>query len=232
MEKLKTVIVDDEKLAVKGLEKLVTKHCDQLQIVGTATTFVEALKIINEEKPDLVFLDIEMPHANGFTLLDSLTYKDFRFIFTTAYADYAVQAIKAKADDYLLKPIDSDELVSAVEKVCADIVEHSAPSMGADKLVINTQDSVYYIDYTEIVYLKSDGNYTVIHLKSGKKITTSQTIKRMEEKLEQEHFVRVHHSYIVNQKEVFEFNKSNLKITLSNGEQIPVSIRKKKAVLS
>lgn len=232
MNKLRTVIIDDEKLAVTGLTKLVEKHCTQLELVGTATTFVDALKIINEEKPQLVFLDIEMPHANGFTLLDSLTFKDFRFIFTTAYADYAVQAIKAKADDYLLKPIDSDELKSAVDKVYANVIEGAIPSVGANRLIVNTQDSIYYLDYDEISFLKSDGNYSVIHLKGGKTITTSQTIKRMEEKLNPEQFVRVHHSYIVNQKEIFEFNKSNLKILLHDGTMIPVSIRKKKAILS
>ena len=232
MNKLRTVIIDDEKLAVTGLTKLIEKHCVQLEIVGSATTFVDALKIINEEKPQLVFLDIEMPHANGFTLLDSLTYKDFRFIFTTAYADYAVQAIKAKADDYLLKPIDADELVGAVEKLYSSFLEAAIPAVGADRLIVNTQDSIYYLDYNEIVFLKSDGNYSVIHLKGGKTITTSQTIKRMEEKLNPEQFIRVHHSYIVNQKEIFEFNKSNLKISLIDGTLIPVSIRKKKSILS
>ena len=230
MDKIKTVIVDDEKLAVMGLEKQITKHCPQLEIIGTASTFVDALKVINELKPQLVFLDIEMPHANGFTLLDSLTYKDFRFIFTTAYADYAVQAIKAKADDYLLKPIDSDELIGAVEKVLLDLT--ISPTLGANKFVVNTQDSVYYIDTNDIVFLKSDGNYTQISLKNGKVITLSQTIKRLEEKLDPKQFIRVHHSYVVNQNEVFEFNKLNLKMTMRDGTQIPVSIRKKKTILS
>lgn len=230
MDKIKTVIVDDEKLAVMGLEKQITKHCPQLEIIGTASTFVDALKVINELKPQLVFLDIEMPHANGFTLLDSLTFKDFRFIFTTAYADYAVQAIKAKADDYLLKPIDSDDLIVSVEKILLDLT--ISPTLGANKFVVNTQDSVYYIDTNDIVFLKSDGNYTQISLKSGKVITLSQTIKRLEEKLDPKQFIRVHHSYVVNQNEVFEFNKLNLKMTMRDGTQIPVSIRKKKTILS
>lgn len=221
----KTIIVDDEKLAVAGLEKLISKHCPDLQVIATCTTFKEALKAINTLKPDIVFLDIEMPQANGFELLDVLTYKNFKLIFTTAYANYAIQAIKASASDYLLKPIDPDELKIAVSNSEAETTPY-----GNDQLIINTQDSIFYIKQNDIMYLSSDGNYTTIQTKAGKAIKVSQTLKKIEDRLNNENFLRIHHSYIVNITEIVEYNKTSLKVTLSDDTQIPVSIRKKKFI--
>lgn len=231
MLKMRTILVDDERLALVGLTKLIERNCPSIEIIGTASTFVDALKLINEKEPDLVFLDIEMPHANGFELLEALSFTNFKLIFTTAYADYAIKAIKAKADDYLLKPIDSDELMAAVEKLNPKDDSKEIIEKEEDKLVINTQDNVYYISFNDILYLKSDGNYTIIQIENGKSITVSQTLKRLEEKLNEQQFARVHHSYVVNKNKIFEFNKTNLKITLSDGYQIPVSIRKKKSIM-
>lgn len=225
---IKAIIIDDEKLAVAGLERLIEKHCPEIQLVASCSTYKESLKAINTLKPDLVFLDIEMPQANGFELLESLIYRDFKLIFTTAYSDYAIKAIKVKASDYLLKPVDPEELTQAVKNAFeSDIAKNDTDNT---KLIINTQDSVFYINQDEIMYLKSDGNYTVIQTKYGKSIIVSQTLKRLEEKLNEANFSRIHHSYIVNQTEIFEFNKTSLKITLTDGTQIPVSIRKKKFI--
>ncbi len=222
----KVIIVDDEKLAVAGLEKLISKHCPDLQVIASCTTFKESLKAINTLKPDIVFLDIEMPQANGFELLDLLTYKNFKLIFTTAYANYAIKAIKAHASDYLLKPIDPEELKKAVEAI-----ESVNPAItDAEQLIINTQDSIFYVKQQEIMYLKSDGNYTTIKTKSGKTIKVSQTLKKIEDKLRTENFLRIHHSYIVNTTEIVEYNKTSLKIMLSDDTEIPVSIRKKKFI--
>lgn len=222
----KAIIVDDEKLAVAGLEKLISKHCTDLQVIASCTTFKESLKAINTLKPDIVFLDIEMPQANGFELLDALTYKNFKLIFTTAYADYAIKAIKAQASDYLLKPVDPEELKQAVENL-----ETVTPLPNdTEQLIINTHDSIFYVKQQEIMYLQSDGNYTIIKTKTEKTIKVSQTLKKIEEKLNPENFLRVHHSYIVNTVEIVEYNKTSLKITLSDDTQIPVSIRKKKFI--
>ncbi len=222
----KVIIVDDEKLAVAGLEKLISKHCPDLQLIASCTTFKDSLKAINTLKPDIVFLDIEMPQANGFELLDLLSYKNFKLIFTTAYANYAIKAIKAHASDYLLKPIDPEELKKAVEAI--EIVNPAITD--GEQLIINTQDSIFYVKQQEIMYLKSDGNYTTIKTKSGKTIKVSQTLKKIEDKLSNENFLRIHHSYIVNTAEIVEYNKTSLKVSLSDETEIPVSIRKKKFI--
>lgn len=222
----KAIIIDDEKLAVTGLEKLISKHCPDLQVIASCTTFKDSLMAINTLKPDIVFLDIEMPQASGFELLDSLIYRDFKLIFTTAYADYAIKAIKAQADDYLLKPIDPEELKMAVENslFSTSIINNY------EQLIINTQDSIFYVKQHEILYLKSDGNSTILLTKTGKIIKFSQTLKKIEDKLKPEKFLRIHHSYIVNTSEIVEYNKASLMITLTDGTQLPVSIRKKKFI--
>lgn len=222
----KAIIVDDERLAVAGLEKLISKHCPDLQIIASCTSFKESLHAINTLKPDIVFLDIEMPQANGFELLELLTYKNFKLIFTTAYADYAIKAIKAQASDYLLKPIDPEELKKAVDNIQGIT---TAPN-DSEQLIINTQDSIFYVKQQDIMYLKSDGNYTTIKIKSGKTIKVSQTLKKIEDKLNTENFLRIHHSYIVNTTEIVEYSKTSSKITLSDETKVPVSTRKKKFI--
>lgn len=222
----RAIIVDDEKLAVAGLEKLISKHCPDLQVIASCTTFKESFKMINKLKPDIVFLDIEMPQANGFELLDALIYKEFKLIFTTAYADYAIKAIKAKANDYLLKPIDPEELITAVK----NIENITVTPNDNEQLIINTHDSIFYVKQTDIMYLMSEGNYTTIQTKAGKTIKVSQTLKKIEEKLN-DNFLRIHHSYIVNTSEIVEYNKTSLKVSLTDDTQIPVSLRKKKFIL-
>jgi len=234
---MKAIIVDDESANVKNLTILLNKYCPQVETLGSANNNQNGLSLFEVEKPDLLFLDIQLDNDTGFNLLKLLPKKDFEVIFVTAYDNYGIQAIKFAALDYILKPIDIDELVSAVNKAEIKLKEkhqtmqldflvsyikrdHAVPL----KIALPQQKEIVYVLLTNIVRCEAEGTYTFFYLQNGEKILVSKVLKEYAELLENNGFIRTHQSHLVN----LTFIKSWLKedggmLLLETGEKIPVS---------
>jgi two-component system LytT family response regulator len=238
---LKTVLVDDEINALEALEWKLNRYIEDIQIIKCNSP-VEALTVIEKEKPDLVFLDIEMPEMDGFTMLQKLSNTNFDLIFTTAHDEFALKAIKVSALDYLLKPVDKDELITAVDKVRAarkgNQLEDKLQSLFTnlkdknDKISIAADGKIYLLDRDDVIMLKSDKSYTTIFLKDDKKIVVSKTLKEVEKKFKYSEFYRVHNSYLININHVKEYLKSmGGELIMSNGMSASISRNKKNELL-
>ncbi|MDH5412607.1 MAG: LytTR family DNA-binding domain-containing protein [Flavobacteriaceae bacterium] len=238
---LKTVLVDDEINALEALEWKLNRYIEDIQIIKCNSP-VEAIAVIEKEKPDLVFLDIEMPEMDGFTMLQKLSNTNFDLIFTTAHDEFALKAIKVSALDYLLKPVDKDELITAVDKVRAsrkgNQLEDKLQSLFTnlkdknDKISIAADGKIYLLDRDDVIMLKSDKSYTTIFLKDDKKIVVSKTLKEVEKKFEYSEFYRVHNSYLININHVKEYLKSmGGELIMSNGMSASISRNKKNELL-
>jgi two-component system LytT family response regulator len=233
---IKAIIVDDEINAIKSLKWEIENFSEEVEICDCFTNPQEAISAINYLKPDCVFLDIEMPQMDGFQLINSLHYKDFDLIFTTAYDGYAIQAFKVDAMDYLLKPIDSDDLKRTIEKVKKN---KSKNRLGVDlkkmiqdidvgfqkKIQLVMQGKTVFVKPDEIQFCEADGNYTTIHIKAKKPQVLAKKLKEIEAMLASEKkFYRIHHSFIVNLDYIEEYNKEEgHQVVLENGQKIPVS---------
>lgn len=242
--KLKAIIVDDEEFARENLRMMVEDFCEDVQIVGTASSAVQARQLIEENNPDLVFLDIMMPGEDGFMFLQSLEDRKFQVVFTTAFRDYALRAIKESAVDYLEKPIDIDDLQKAILKAreihdqkktnkipesrLTKILENIALTNTVEKTVIPTKDGLAVVKNTDIIHLEAFENYTTLYLVGGKKYVSSKSIKAFEDKLDPNMFFRIHKSHIINiAHHLKELNRSEGNIAvLSDGTQVPVARRK------
>lgn len=237
---IRAVIVDDESGAIKSLAWDIRNFCPEVEICDTFSDPKEAISGINYIKPDCVFLDIEMPEMDGFQLLQQLHFRDFELIFTTAYDTYAYQAYKEKAIDYLLKPIDSDDLQKTMSRVLQiksenqlgekikSIWKNLSSGYEFEKLALALQGKTIFIERNEVVYCKSDGNYTHVYLRDGSHHFVSKKIKEIEETLHSEQFFRTHHSYLVNLQYIKAYVKTDgHQLVLISGEQIPVSRQKK-----
>jgi two-component system LytT family response regulator len=237
---LKTVLVDDEINALEALEWKLNRYIDDIQIIKCNSP-IEAIKVIQEEKPDLVFLDIDMPEMDGFTLLQKLSYTNFDLIFTTAHGEYALQAIKVSAIDYLLKPVDKDELITAVEKVITsrkgNQLEDKLQSLfsnlnKSDKINISADGKIYLLDKDDVIMLKSDKSYTTVFLIDNKEILVTKTLKEVEKKFAFPEFFRVHNSFLINMNHVKEYLKSlGGELIMSNGMSASISRNKKAELL-
>jgi len=241
---IKTVIVDDELSAIKSLQWEIENFCTGIKVVDCFTNPIEAISAINYIKPDCVFLDIEMPEMDGFQLLNELKYKSFDLIITTAYDSYALKAFKESAIDYLLKPIDSDDLIKSVAKIKVNknknilgkelqvALQNLSLSTTTPKIAIPLAGKTLFVYPKDILYCKSDGNYTTIYFKDSTKEMLSKKIKEVEEIINNGTFFRVHNSYVVNINYIKEFVKSDGQyLVLENGKTIPVSRSKKIALL-
>lgn len=232
---VRAVIVDDESGAVESLKWEISQFCKEISVVEAFTDPLEAVSGINYLKPDCVFLDIEMPQLDGFQLLERLSFRNFDLIFTTAYDSYALKAFKQDAIDYLLKPIDSDDLVKAVNKIKAN---KASDNLGAEvkkalemldtrkrsKIALSFVDKTMFVKVEDILYCKSDGNYTHIFLTGGRKEMLSKKIKEVEAMIGNKNFFRTHNSYLVNLACVREFIKSDGQyLVLDDGSSVPVS---------
>lgn len=207
---LKAVLIDDEETSLNSLRQKIINHCPQVEIMAVCTKAGEGLKAIDELYPDLVFLDIQMPIMNGFTLLKKVKYKNFELIFVTAYDHYAIKAIKCSALDYLVKPVEVEELVKAVEKAVEKkesypnkrlelLLENAlAGNNNFRRIAISSYEGLYFIKMENIVYLEASGNYTNIFTQDRKKYLSSRSLKDFEELLSSSQFIRIHNSYIIN----------------------------------
>ena len=238
---LKTVLVDDEVNALEALEWKLKRYIDDIQIIKCNSP-VKAIETIEKERPDLVFLDIEMPEMDGFTMLQQLSFRSFDLIFTTAHDEFALKAIKVSAIDYLLKPVDKDELITAVDKVLAsrkgNQLENKLHSLFSnlneknDKISISADGKIYVLDRDQVVMLKSDKSYTTIFLDNDKEIVVSKTLKEVEKKFDFPEFYRVHNSYLINMNHVKEYLKSmGGELVMSNGMSASISRNKKNELL-
>ena len=247
---LKALIVDDEFHARSNLQMLLENYCADVEIIGSAASPKEAREILSVKKIDVIFLDIKMPGEDGFEFLSTIENKNFGVIFITAYNEYALDAFKADAVDYLEKPIDIEELIDAVEKIRKiknsekplslnqDLVELIKSvvnkQMDFEKTSIPTKDGLVIVNNQDIIHLEASESYTTIYLSDGKKYLSSKNIKVFEENLNPNIFFRTHKSHIINfAHHLKEFNRSlgNLAV-MSDGKQIPVSRRKLTEFLS
>ena len=243
---IRTIIIDDEQLAIESLQWEVENFCEDLKIIDTFTNPKEAISGINYLKPDLVLLDIEMPEIDGFQLLQLLDYKNFDLIITTAYNQYAIQAFKANAIDYLLKPIDPSDLTKSIERVkmrqgnntanknietiLTELVKKNETIQ--QKIAIPVNNKILFVNAQDIIYCKSDGSYTHLFLKNNKDYIVSKSIKHFEEILPETHFARIHKSYIINIDEIVGMSKQGGgDVILSNEIEVPISRTYKQKLL-
>lgn len=237
---IRAIIVDDEKKSRESLELLVTEYCKQVELCGMAESVEEALQLIKQEDPDLLFLDIELNDGTGFDVLEKAKSGHFDVIFTTAFENYALRALKMSAVDYLLKPINEDDLRYAVKKVAEKIekknqsrnvellLQNLNTGNGQHKIALPTSDGLTFIDVNDIIRCQADGSYTHFFFKGDKKTLVSKKIKEYEELLSPYKFVRVHHSHLVNLNEVTKYVRGDGGyVVMSDGETVYVSKRKK-----
>ena len=242
---IRAIIVDDEPYCCDTLETMLEKYCPEVQLVAVCHSGEEAISAISQQKPDLVFLDIEMPRMNGFDMLQKIGAINFEIIFTTSFDQYALRAIRFSALDYLLKPIDKDDLQTAVQKVIQRTQKPIAqqlqllmqklqqPVNPLNKIALPTMEGLQMVPVESILYCESDSNYTIFYLKDKQKIIVSRTLKEMEEMLEEYSFARVHSSYLVNLQEVNKYVKGEGGyLVLNDGSTVNVSASRKKLLLA
>jgi two-component system LytT family response regulator len=244
----KAVILDDEKNCVETLQWKLAHYCPGVEVLATFNDPIQCLEFVQGNKIDILFLDIEMPNMNGFDLLEALKSIDFDVIFTTAYDNYGIQAVKFSALDYLLKPVRNKELVEAVERHTQKTfardprtqIESLLRNLHAEqetgkpvKITPATKESLELVHPAEIIFCESDSNYTMVHLEDGRKKLISRTLGEFEEMLEPFHFCRSHNSFLVNMNEVREYVKTDGGyLVLKNGKIIPVSKTKREKLLT
>lgn len=239
---LRAVIVDDEQRGIDTLKILIDKHIDSLRVVAECTRAEDGVKLIENYKPEIVFLDINMPQIDGFELLNKLSWRDFNLVFTTAHPEYGLKALKNNAIDYLLKPIDPGDLLFAVEKIREKMLENqTATRFNFNELirtvaqkqhfVLHTKSGIEHINLGEIVCFESFSNYTRIHLTGEREISSSKTLKEFDMQLcdSGSPFMRVHNSYIINLNKVASCLKTVDKIVMDSGQKVPLSKSRKDA---
>lgn len=244
MQEIKAVIIDDETYACQALTTLLKNHCPDVTVAATCQDPREALAIVDDIKPQLVFLDIEMPHMNGFGFLEKCRPASFEVIFTTSYDQYAIKAIKFSALDYLLKPVDAAELKAAVQKYRERnapvsqlqfeilLAKLQQPSSANSRIALPTMEGLQIIPVANIIFCSSSSNYTILTLKDRIKLTVSRTLKEIEEMLEDHRFLRVHHSYLVNLDEIKKYFRGEGGILqMSDGSSVDVSRAKKELLM-
>ncbi|MEO6882667.1 MAG: LytTR family DNA-binding domain-containing protein [Bacteroidia bacterium] len=237
------LIVDDEDLGRSALAHLIKKHCPEITSIVEAKSVKESLEILKKTHVDVVFLDIEMPGGSGFSLLEKLENYTFSVIFTTAYNQYAIRAFKFSAVDYLLKPIDADELKNAIKKIekktdskqLNESVKYLLNTYNlpiVSKIALPTQIGLEFIEIKNIIRCEADGKYTICILTSGKKIISTRSLKDFEELLVPNNFFRIHHAHLVNLEHIKNYFKGDGGyIVMSNGDNVTISKRKKDAFL-
>lgn len=242
---IRAIIIDDESDARQALRMAIEKYCPGVDILAACSSPEEGLKAIRNFSPGLVFLDIQMPNLSGFDLLEAVGEIHFAVIFVTAYNHYAIKAIKFSALDYLLKPIDPDDLVSAIRKAekwqaqqdqafryqsLISNIQHQSGNIG--KLAIPTSEGILFLKTADIICCRADGNYTALYLTGSKNMLVSKPLIDFEQMLGDSGFFRIHHSALVNMKHIQKYIKGDGGyVVLSEGHHVDVSRRKKEAFL-
>ena len=239
--KLKTVIIDDEHDAVNFIGSIIGEYCPSLEVVGKAHNVLEGVAVITDKKPGLVFLDIEMPNGTGFDLLSHFPEKYFDVVFITAFNHYAIKAIKFSAVDYILKPININEFIEAVNRVVQKRMDKSPAgdesfrmlmenlkSAHPTRLAIPTSDGMEYLNPKDIIRIEADRSYSWFHITGNRKILVSKNLKEFQDLLSDRYFFRSHNSHLINLKYVKKFiRRDGGYIEMLDGEQIPISRNRK-----
>jgi two-component system LytT family response regulator len=243
---IKTVLVEDEKKSREVLQKMIEKHCPEVQLLGCASSVAEGVEMIRSLKPELVFLDIELTDGTGFDVLEKVQGQQFDVVFATAYDQYAIKAIKFSAIDYLLKPYDIDELKAAVKKI-GDKRSQSSPNLdnikflldnfkkqdeNYNKITLPTGNAYEIVQIKDIVRCEADGSYTNFYLADKRHFMVTQNLKHYEDILPSDKFLRVHHAHLINMDHVVRFLKEDSGYAImSDTSKIEISRRKREQFL-
>lgn len=243
--KLKAIIVEDEELSRETLRNYLTKYCPDVSIAGEAANIIEGKQLIEKLKPDVVFLDVEMPYGNAFDLLEQFSEITFETIFVTAYSNYAIQALNLSAAYYLLKPVDIDELVKAVNKIKETLENNKnlvhtrilienvkIENKQLHKIVLPLIDGFEVIRVNEIIRCEANDNFTVFHLNNNRKVMICRTLKHYEDILSEYDFIRVHKSHLVNFQYIKQYKKGKGgQVIMSDGKEVELSPNRKQEFL-
>ncbi|HBB92008.1 MAG TPA: DNA-binding response regulator [Bacteroidales bacterium] len=243
--KLRTVIIDDEPDAVNFIRSIIKEYCPSLEVVNTANNAMDGINVIRESKPDLILLDVEMPHGSGFDLLAQFPDKTFDVIFITAFNHYAIRAIKFSAVDYILKPININEFIVAIEKVLEKRSTSFQPNRNLEtllenlnspapaKLAIPTSEGMEYINTREIIRIEADRSYSWFFLTGKRKLLVSTNLKEYQDILSDRSFFRAHNSHLINLEHVKKYIRSDGgAIEMTDGSQVPISRTRKDIFLT
>ena len=235
---IRAVIVDDETSGIEVLEYTLKRHCKDVEVIRSFTSSLEAAEAIPHLRSDVLFVDVEMPQLNGFELVEKLSKLSIQIIFTTAYNEFALKAFRVSALDYLLKPIDADELKNAVNKL-KSIKREENPAMDAlleymktqqqvKKISIPTDKGIVFIEISQVLYCTSDGPYTTFQLEGGTAIISSKSLGEYEQQLSDKGFYRIHNSSLINVQHLKKFiRQDGGYVEMSNGQSLTVSRRKR-----
>lgn len=240
---INAVIIEDEPINISNLQQLLKAHCPEINICATALNAYQGEEIILQNKPDLVFLDIQMPGRNGFELLQSLHDYSFEVIFVTAFDNYGIQAVKFAAIDYLLKPINTEELKTAVKKVVdkkekrnqnlqlENLIQLLKNNQQEHRIALPSAQEIKYVNPADIIRCESSNNYTTFYFASGEKLVVSRPIYFYEELLQDYNFIRCHQSHLVNKKYIISLVKEDGGyLLLKDKTQLPISKQKKEII--
>jgi two-component system, LytTR family, response regulator len=240
---IKAVLIDDIEQARITLKKDLEIYAPEVEIIAEAGGVIEGVKCLKNIKPDVLFLDIQMQDGSGFDLLDLLPEINFKIIFITASDAHAIKAFRYAAIDYLLKPVDPDELILALDKIRNKQINENEKykllnetlkngNASNTRLALHTQDKIHVVNIDDIIRCESNVNYTEFFFKDGKKLMVTKTLKEFEDLLVEHHFFRVHQSHLINTKLIKEFIKTDGgSLRMSNDHIVPVSTRKRAQVL-
>lgn len=240
---MRAVLVDDERSGIDTLAHLLKKHCPEIEVVGKFQNGRDAIEGINNLKPEVVFLDIEMPLINGFAVLDMVSHTRFKTIFITAYNQYAIKAFRYNALDYLLKPVDHEELMEAVKRTATsetqpvtEVEQMQSILNGATptNIVLKTYDGLHVVKLEDILYIEGQGAYSHFHILGRKAIMVSSNLKEYEQILPESSFFRAHQSFIINLKQVMGLRREKgvWLAQLQSDHNIPVSARRKEGLVA
>ncbi len=239
---IKAILIDDIPQALELLRNDLANYCPDIEIIGEAQSVVEGAKLLRNSDPDVVFLDIELQDGSGFDILEILGDISFKIIFTTASDAHAIKAFRFSAIDYLLKPIDPEELIEAVNKLKQSkpnskesidlLLDTMKNKKGPKRLALHTLEKIQVAEISEIIRCESSGNYTTFYFKDGKNLLVTKTLKEFDKMLSEHEFVRVHQSHLINAIHIREYIKTEGGyIVMKDGSHVPVSIRKKPTVI-
>lgn len=238
---IKIIIVDDEKLICEGISNMLNLFCDNTEVIASCGDVKTAVRLIKEKKPDLILLDIKIQGGSGFDIIKQLGTYVPHVIFITAYEDYAINAFKHNAIDYLVKPLDPDELEAAINKIeKIKLSSNNTEIMNMliktidnkekpKKIVLRTKDSIHLIQISDILYCAAEGSYTTVYTHDNK-VMVSKLIKEYEEILSEHNFMRIHQSYLINMNKIIRYDKEAY-VLLENNIKLPVASRRKELFL-
>ena len=229
---LNVLVVDDEAPARELICRQIERSCPSPRVIQTASNAKEAKHYIDSISPDVVFMDIQMPNESGIELIERYKERYFYVVFATTYHEYAVEALRHRAFDYLFKPIDKEELQACSRRILMHFYQHSSKGSASQtpaprRLEISTTGKRHFVKHEDILHIEAFGSYSTVFLGSGRRITISKNLKRIEAMLDDPTFFRIHNSQIVNLTKIHQFNYRLHQVTLDNGKEIPLAVRKR-----